>query len=142
MAGIMARLDGIGLAAPQVGIPERIVIIDAELIVREREPSKPLPPERYLKLVNPEILALSDDSCKYEEGCLSVPAIYADVMRPSEVEIAYSDENGAKKRLRADGVLARCILHELDHLEGRLFIDYLSPLKRRLIVSKLKKLKA
>ena len=139
MEGIMSRLDGIGLAGPQVGILKRIIAIDAATIAREEGAGQP--EERYLRLVNPRIVNVSGQLCEREEGCLSVPAVYASVARPECIDLEYMDERGDTHELSAGGLLARCILHELDHLEGKLFIDYLSPLKRRMIVSKLKKLK-
>jgi peptide deformylase len=139
MEDIMARLDGIGMAGPQVGALRRIIAIDAATIAREE--GRPAPAKRYLRLVNPKIVSVSGDTGVREEGCLSVPTIYANVARPLGVAIEYADERGGPHSLEADGLLARCILHELDHLEGKLFIDYLSPLRRRMIESKLKKLR-
>jgi peptide deformylase len=139
MIEIMGKFEGIGLAGPQIGCLKKIIVIDAETIAQED--GKQLPTKRFLKLINPEIISVSKKLCKREEGCLSVPTIYYEVERPEEVKISYMDEDGITQELETDGLLARCILHELDHLNGKLFIDYLSSLKKRLILNKLKKIK-
>lgn len=139
MAKLMHNFDGIGLAGPQIGLLKKIIIIDAETIAREE--NLPLPSNKYIKIINPEIISISKELCKKEEGCLSVPTIYYEIERPKQISISYTDENGKSKTLEADGLLARCIEHELDHLDGKLFIDYLSPLKKKLISKKLQKLK-
>ncbi|MGN0929607.1 MAG: peptide deformylase [Alphaproteobacteria bacterium] len=139
MADIMTRFDGIGLAGPQIGLLKKIIIIDAETIAKEDK--LPLPSKRYLKIINPKIISVSKELCKKEEGCLSVPTIYYEIERPKQISISYTDENGKNIQLDADGLLARCIEHELDHLDGKLFIDYLSSLKKRLVSNKLKKMK-
>ena len=139
MAQIMERFDGIGLAGPQIGLLKKIILIDAQTIAREDK--LPIPSTRYIKLINPEIISVSKELCKKEEGCLSVPTIYYEVERPKQITISYTDEEGRRTELEADGLLARCIEHEMDHLNGILFIDYLSPLKKRLISKKLQKLK-
>ncbi|MBR4316561.1 MAG: peptide deformylase [Alphaproteobacteria bacterium] len=139
MASIMGQFDGIGLAAPQVGILKRMIIIDAETIAREDK--IPLPKERYLKIINPEIIEVSRETCLKEEGCLSLPTIYYTVERPEKIRIKYFNEKGEELHLDADGLLARCIEHEIDHLNGKIFIDYVGPLKRKLAISKLKKMK-
>jgi peptide deformylase len=126
----MYEAKGIGLAAPQVGILERIVVID---IHEKDEPPKPM------KLVNPEIIWESPERSVYEEGCLSVPEQYADVVRPTAIKLRYLDENGASHEIAADGMLATCLQHELDHLEGTLFVDHLSMLKRNMILRKVQK---
>lgn len=139
MAEIMEHFDGIGLAGPQIGLLKKIIIIDAETIAREDK--CPLPSKRYLKIINPEIISVSKELCTKEEGCLSVPTIYYEIERPKQISISYTDEMGNSVKLEADGLLARCIEHELDHLDGKLFIDYLSPLKKKLVSKKLKKMK-
>lgn len=139
MAELMQNFDGIGLAGPQIGLLKKVIIIDAETIAREDK--CPLPSKRYIKIINPEIISVSKELCKKEEGCLSVPTIYYEIERPQKISISYTDETGKSVTLEADGLLARCIEHELDHLDGKLFIDYLSPLKKRLVSKKLQKLK-
>jgi peptide deformylase len=141
MKDIMQRFEGIGLAAPQVGLLRRIIVIDEATIARERDRNRPAPTNRYLTLVNPRIIGLSDEEAEIEEGCLSLPTIYASVIRPERVEIEFEDADGNTLRRSEDGMLGRCILHEIDHLDGRLFSDYLSPLKRQMIRSRLKKIK-
>ena len=136
---LLQTFDGIGLAGPQIGLLKKVIIIDAETIAREDK--CPLPSKRYIKIINPEILSVSKELCKKEEGCLSVPTIYYEIERPKQITISYTDETGKSTTLEADGLLARCIEHELDHLDGKLFIDYLSPLKKRLVSKKLQKLK-
>lgn len=139
MTEIMHKSKGLGLAGPQVSLSKRIVVIDAEVIAAEDK--NPIPKERYLKLINPKIISCSKEVCIMEEGCLSVPTIYADIERPKTITITYTNTLGENIELQAEELLARCIEHELDHLEGKLFIDYLSPFKRKLIMSKVKKLK-
>ena len=131
MLATMYEAPGIGLAAIQVGEPRRIVTID---VARDEEPKNPL------FLVNPEILWRSDDErSTYEEGCLSIPDYYAEVERPAKVRVRYVDYDGKTVERDADGLLATCIQHEVDHLNGVLFIDYLSKLKRDLVVRKFTK---
>ena len=139
MIKIMGQFDGIGLAGPQVGCLKKIIVIDAETIAKEE--GQTLPSKRYLKLINPKILSVSKELCVKEEGCLSVPTIYYEIERPKSIKISYTDENGKNIELEADGLLARCIEHEIDHLNGKLFIDYLSSLKKKLIINKLRKIK-
>jgi peptide deformylase len=110
----MYAARGIGLAAPQIGQPLQLLVIDLEI-----EDPKSAP----LILINPEISAVGGSLCTYEEGCLSIPGVYLDVVRPSVVEVSYRDEMGRPKRLKADGLMARCIQHEMDHLNGVLFVD-------------------
>jgi len=129
MLETMYEAPGIGLAAIQVGVPRRIVTID----VSGREEGEARKP---LFLINPEILSSSDDRSVYEEGCLSIPDYYAEVERPASVRLRYVDRDGKQQEIEADGLLATCVQHELDHLEGRLFIDYLSRLKREMVVRK------
>ena len=133
MLETMYAANGIGLAAIQVGIPKRIIVMD---ICKEENKKEP----RYF--VNPIIKNKDPLKATYEEGCLSVPNQFADVDRPSNCEVEYLDYNGQKQLLKAEGLLATCIQHEMDHLEGILFIDYLSKLKRSMIIKKLSKLKS
>lgn len=140
MAEIMSEYDGIGLAGVQVGIQKQIIIIDAGTIAMETRQKAPA--ERYLKIINPEIISVSEEKCFIEEGCLSLPSIFYDVERPSSISIRYTNEKGEKKELSADGLLARCIEHEIDHLNGKVFTDYVGSLKRTLAIKKLKKIKS
>lgn len=128
MLETMYAAPGIGLAAPQVGISKRVVVIDIS-------ETKTAP----LKLVNPQLVWASEHLVAAEEGCLSLPEQYAEVKRPDAVEVAYLDEQGEARTLRAEGLLARCVQHELDHLDGILFIDRISPLKRNMILRRLAK---
>ena len=128
MLNVMYEAPGIGLAAVQVGILKRIVVIDVSKDEKKRDP---------LFLVNPEIVHRSKMMSTYEEGCLSLPNHFAEIERPAECKINYIDFNGKKKELKADGILATCIQHEVDHLNGVLFIDYLSKLKKDMIIKKL-----
>ena len=133
MLETMYAANGIGLAAIQVGIPKRIIVMD---ICKEENKKEP----RYF--VNPIIKNKDPLKATYEEGCLSVPNQFADIDRPSKCEVEYWDYDGQKQLLKAEGLLATCIQHEMDHLEGILFIDYLSKLKRSMIIKKLTKLKS
>jgi peptide deformylase len=133
MLETMYGADGIGLAAPQVGISKRVVVID--IARRDDEDAKGAP----LFLVNPEIIRISDTPNVYNEGCLSIPGQYAEIERPKTVAIKYIGYDGKQHELEADGLLATCIQHEIDHLDGILFIDHISTLKRDMIVRKLKK---
>jgi peptide deformylase len=117
MLQTMYSSDGIGLAAPQVGIHKQLIVIDCEL----ENPAAP-----PLILINPEIKKCSQSLCKDQEGCLSIPGVYMDVERPDQVEVSYKDENGRPKTLKADGLLARAIQHEMDHLNGVLFVDHIT----------------
>lgn len=130
MLDTMYDAPGIGLAAPQIGVLQRIVVMDLSDKDEERKP---------LRLVNPEIVWESDEVVIANEGCLSLPEIYVDVPRPVAVRARYLDENGAAQEIAADGLLARCIQHEIDHLNGVLHVDYLSTLKRTMILRKLEK---
>jgi peptide deformylase len=130
MLETMYAAKGIGLAAIQVGVPKRVIVMD---LAAEGEPPAP----RFF--VNPEIHEPSDETNVYEEGCLSVPDFYEEVERPLRCRISYLDFDGAPQSLVADGMLATCIQHEMDHLEGVLFIDHLSRLKRELILRRLRK---
>ena len=131
MLETMYDAPGIGLAAIQVGVPKRVIVIDTS----KEEKKTPL------YFVNPKIIVKSKNKATYEEGCLSVPGQFAEVDRPDQCHISYLDYSGKKKELKAEGLLATCIQHEMDHLEGILFIDYLSKLKRNFIVKKLSKQK-
>ena len=132
MAETMYSAPGIGLAAPQVGVNLRVIVVDVEY---GDDPLSRNP----LKIVNPEITWLSDEDTSYEEGCLSVPKHYADVVRPRALKLKYLDEFGKEQTLEAQGLLSICIQHEIDHLDGILFIDHLSNIKRTMIMRKLLK---
>ncbi len=133
MLETMYAANGIGLAAIQIGVPKRIIVMDLG-----REDGKKDP--RYF--VNPVIKNKDQARSTYEEGCLSVPNQFAEIDRPSKCEVQFLDYNGEKKILKAEGLLATCIQHEMDHLEGILFIDYLSKLKKTMILKKLSKNKS
>ena len=133
MLETMYAANGIGLAAIQIGIPKRIIVIDLN---RDEVQKKPM------YFVNPVIKNKDRKLATYEEGCLSVPEQFAEIDRPSKCEVEYLDYDGNKKILKADGLLATCIQHEMDHLEGILFIDYLSKLKKSMIIKKLSKKKS
>jgi peptide deformylase len=132
MLETMYAAPGIGLAAIQIGVPKRVIVMD---LAREDEPKQP----RYF--VNPEVTWQSDELFVYQEGCLSVPEIYDDVERPARVRLSYLDYDGNRVEEEAEGLFAVCIQHEMDHLEGVLFIDHLSRLKRDRAVAKVKKAK-
>ena len=132
MLETMYAAPGIGLAAVQVGILKRIIVID---ISKEKEKKNPF------FLINPEIIFKSEKTSSYEEGCLSLPGHFAEIERPSECRVTYIDYNGKKRELKANGILSTCIQHEVDHLNGVLFIDYLSKLKKDMIIKKLIKYK-
>jgi peptide deformylase len=132
MLETMYEAEGIGLAAIQIGVPKRIIVMDICKEAGKKEP-------RYF--VNPVIKNKNPIKNTHEEGCLSVPNQFAEIDRPIKCEVEYLDYNGDKQLLKADGLLATCIQHEMDHLEGILFIDYLSKLKRSMILKKLSKLK-
>ena len=132
MLETMYAAPGIGLAAVQIGVPKKIIVLD---IARDHEPKKPM------YFINPEIVSSSKNKATYEEGCLSVPGQFAEIARSDQCYIKYLDYNGQKKELNAQGLLATCIQHEMDHLKGILFIDYLSKFKKTFIVKKLSKRK-
>ena len=134
MLETMYAAPGIGLAAIQVGVPKRVIVMDIA-DVEEGEPREP----RFF--VNPEISQQSEDLSTYEEGCLSVPDMYEDVERPATAHVTYLDYDGNEKSEDIDGMLATCLQHEMDHLNGILFIDHLSKLKRDMILRKLQKLR-
>ncbi len=127
MLETMYAAPGIGLAAVQIGVPERVIVVD---VAREPEPKNPL------FLVNPEIVWSSEQKADYEEGCLSIPEYFEMVTRPAEVKIQYRDRQGEARELHASGVFATCLQHEIDHLNGVLFIDYISKLKRDRVIRK------
>ena len=132
MLETMYHANGIGLAAIQIGVPKRIIVMD---ISKKEDKKNPM------YFVNPVIKNKNKDLSTYEEGCLSVPNQFAEVDRPATCEVEFLDYNGEKKILKASGLLATCIQHEMDHLEGILFIDYLSKLKKSMIIKKLSKQK-
>jgi peptide deformylase len=129
MFATMYKAPGIGLAANQIGSLLRVIVVD---VAPKDEPAP-------LALINPEIIAKSDELATQEEGCLSIPDQYAEVTRPARVKIRYQDPQGFKQEIEADGLLAACLQHEIDHLNGVLFVDYLSALKRNMLLRKLAK---
>ncbi|MFZ3580609.1 peptide deformylase [Loktanella sp. DJP18] len=133
MLETMYHAPGIGLAAPQVGVMRRMLVMDC--VKDDGVPARPL------VLINPEITWESEAHSTYEEGCLSIPEQYADVERPSEVEVSWMDLEGVAQAERFTGLWATCVQHEIDHLDGKLFIDYLKPLRRQMITRKMQKLK-
>ena len=133
MLETMYAAPGIGLAAIQIGIPKRIIVLDISKGENKKEP---------MYFVNPVIKNKNSKKATYEEGCLSVPDQFAEIERPNSCEVEYLDYEGNKKLLKASGLLATCIQHEMDHLEGILFIDYLSKLKKSMIIKKLSKNKS
>ena len=133
MLATMYAAPGIGLAAPQVGQGLRLIVLDC--VKEENAPPRPL------AMFNPEVVAVSDERSVYEEGCLSIPDIYAEVERPAEATVRWMDRDGVAREETFDGLWATCVQHEIDHLDGKLFIDYLKPLKRQLITRKMVKLK-
>ena len=132
MLDTMYNAPGIGLAAIQIGVPKRIIVIDLSRVDEKKNP---------LYFVNPELITNSDNNAAYEEGCLSVPGQFAEINRPDKCRVKFLNYNGDAEILDAEGLLATCIQHEMDHLEGILFIDYLSKLKKSMIVKKLSKQK-
>lgn len=133
MLETMYDAPGIGLAAPQIGVLERLIVLDC--IKEEGETPRPL------IMFNPEVIASSEENNVYEEGCLSIPDQYAEVTRPKVVDVTRMDEKGNLRQETFDGLWATCVQHEIDHLNGKLFIDYLKPLKRQMITRKMQKLK-
>lgn len=130
MLETMYDAPGIGLAAIQIGVPRRMLVID---VSKEDEENKPL------VFINPQILASSDERSTYEEGCLSIPDYYAEVERPATVTVSFVDREGKQQTIEADGLLATCLQHEIDHLNGVLFIDHISRLKREMLIKKFTK---
>ncbi len=133
MLETMYDAPGVGLAAPQLGILQRMIVLDCDKDDRLMR--------RALVMINPEITAQSEDLNVYEEGCLSLPDQFAEVTRPSEVEVRWTDLKGKEQSQGFDGLWATCVQHEIDHLNGKLFIDYLKPLKRQMITRKMQKIK-
>ena len=129
----MYEAPGIGLAAPQIGVMKRLIVLDC---VKDAE-AEPRP----IAMFNPEILWRSDEKSVYEEGCLSIPDQYAEVERPSEVEVRWLNPEGEVQQEHFTGLWATCVQHEIDHLDGKLFIDYLKPLRRQMITRRMEKLK-
>ena len=129
MFSAMYKAPGIGLAAPQIGVGLRVAVVD---LMRDDKPDP-------IVLVNPHVVAESEELATREEGCLSLPGQYADVSRPAQVRVRFHDQAGAAREIDADGLLAACLQHELDHLDGVLFVDHLSPLKRNMIMRRLAK---
>ena len=134
MFDTMYDAPGIGLAAPQVGINARMLVMDC---AKRDEGDKPEP----ICMINPEIISASDEVAEYEEGCLSIPDIFANVTRPEAVRVRWLDESGNPQERDFERIWAVCVQHEIDHLNGKLFIDYLSSMRRQMITSKMKKLK-
>ena len=130
MLETMYDAPGIGLAAPQIAVNKRVVVMD---VAKQDDPPKPL------FIANPEIIWSSDEKNIHEEGCLSIPEYYEEVERPAKVRVRFLDRNGEQQELDADGILATCFQHEIDHLNGVLFIDHLSRLKRAMAIKKLSK---
>jgi peptide deformylase len=126
----MYAAPGIGLAAIQVGVPKRVITMD---LAKKDEPKNPL------VFINPQILWTAEERATYEEGCLSIPEYYEEVERPAQVRVAFLDRDGAEREVEADGLLATCIQHEIDHINGVLFIDHISKLKRSRVIKKFAK---
>jgi peptide deformylase len=132
MVATMYDAPGIGLAANQIGVTERLIVVDASRDPENRNP---------LKMINPEVVWESEQLTVHEEGCLSIPDYYAEVIRPKEIKVKYLDETGGEHEMHADDLWSRCIQHEIDHLDGVLFIDHLSSLKRNMALRKMEKIK-
>ncbi len=139
MLETMYAADGIGLAAPQVGDTRRIIVVDVrrDEVGEEEGEGEGAP----IRMANPKLIWISDDDELHEEGCLSLPQHFAEVRRPESVRIRYLDENNELREIEADGILATCVQHEMDHLDGILFVDHVSALKRNMILRKLQKSK-
>lgn len=132
MMETMYQENGCGLAAPQIGINKKLVVFDISSVENNIPPTK---------MINPEIYWFSEETEPFEEGCLSVPGVSATVVRPKTIKIRYTDEKSVKHDIEAEGFLARCLQHEIDHLNGKLYIDYLSPLERNSLIKKMEELK-
>jgi len=132
MLDTMYLAPGIGLAAPQVGVTKRVLVVDVAPKDAPRDP---------IRMANPEVVWRSEELAVYEEGCLSLPEQYADVERPAKIRFRYLDEKGKIQEREAEGLLATCVQHEIDHLDGIIFVDHLSTLKRKMILRKLAKQK-
>lgn len=143
MLETMYAAHGIGLAATQLGIAQRILVIDLQERVTEGEEAEgePEPVRNPHVVINPELLWVSDELAVYNEGCLSIPEQYAEVERPARCRVRWLDEKGATREEELDGLMATCMQHEIDHLDGILFIDHISRLKRNMIVKKLDKMR-
>ena len=128
----MYQAPGVGLAAPQVGVLKRVLVLDAAKDEDAREP---------YRMANPEIVWTAEEDATHEEGCLSLPDQFADVVRPAAVRVRYLDYDGKRREVEADGLLGTCLQHEIDHLEGLLFVDHISALKRSIILRRLSKMK-
>ncbi len=140
MLETMYDAPGIGLAAIQIAVPKRIIVCDVAQRDSEEDAEENAPPVRDpIFLVNPEITWASDEKSTYEEGCLSIPEFYAEVERPARVKIGFLNRMGERQEIEADGLLATCLQHEIDHLNGVLFIDHISRLKRERVVKKFEK---
>lgn len=133
MLQTMYDAPGIGLAAPQVGVLKRLIVMDCE----KRPEATPVP----MVLINPVVLWTSEELATYDEGCLSIPDQYAEIQRPAQVKVGWRDLDGVEQEQQFEGLWATCVQHEIDHLAGKLFIDYLGPLKRQMITRKMEKLK-
>ena len=132
MLETMYDAPGVGLAAPQIGVTKRVIVLDCS---KEQDARRPL------AMVNPEVIWESEDQSRYEEGCLSIPEQYAEVARPAEVRVRWLGLDGVEQEEQFAGLWATCVQHEIDHLNGKLFIDFLGPLKRQMITRKMEKLK-
>jgi peptide deformylase len=132
MLETMYDAPGIGLAAPQIGVAARVIVVDTA-----RKEEEPTP----LQMANPVLLDASEELWTYEEGCLSLPEYYAEIKRPARIRVSYLDETNTKREIKAEEIVATCILHEMDHLDGTLFVDHISALKRNMILRKLVKTK-
>ncbi len=132
MLETMYAAPGVGLAAPQVAVHKRVIVVDTAKGDSERSP---------IRLANPEIVHSSDDVAVYDEGCLSFPDQYAEVERPTKVRVRYISYDNEVQEIEAEGLLSTCIQHEMDHLDGKLFVDHISMLKRNMILRKMTKLK-
>ena len=145
MLKTMYKAPGIGLAAPQVGINKRIIVMDVsprpglKRYQEEKDKEKQVVNPNPIQMANPEITWISEKKETDQEGCLSIPNFMGDVTRPSSCKVKYLDKNGESKELHAEGLLARCIQHEVDHINGILFIDHLSKIKKDMILRKIKK---
>ncbi len=133
MLETMYDAPGVGLAAPQIGVLDRVIVLDC--VKEEGEVARPL------QMFNPRVIATSEEENVYEEGCLSIPDQYAEVTRPKVVDVEWLDRDGNLQTDTFDGLWATCVQHEIDHLEGKLFIDYLKPMKRQMITRKMQKFK-
>lgn len=135
MLEIMYHAPGIGLAAPQIGVNARVLVMDCAK--REDDAASAQP----IAMINPAIVHASDEMNPHEEGCLSIPDVYAEVTRPADVVVRWHDPDGGEREATMTGIWATCVQHEIDHLNGKLFIDYLGPMRRQMITSKMRKLK-